>query len=137
MNTEYDEKKIDDTTIDDTTIDDIEEEVVYDDIPKVTTKYLTPLIVLSCTAIIAIFTYFKRYPAGDFFVIVFASVVIFLVIALIIEKMVNRFLEINYEKAVAERMEAERLEEEARAAMEAEGGEDIEAIDDQNMPQQF
>ena len=110
---------------------------ILDQIKKVNTRVVTPLIVLSCTAIIAIFTYFKHYPAGDFFIIVFASVVIFLVIGLIIEKMLNRFLEINYEKALAERLEAERLEEEARAAMEAEGGEDIGTGDDQEQPPQF
>ena len=107
-----------------------------DELKKVNTKLITPLIVLSCTAIIAIFTYFKHYPAGDWFIIVFASVVIFLVIGLIIEKMITRFMEINYEKAVAEREEAERLEEEARAAMEAEGGEEVENVD-QELPPEF
>ena len=107
-----------------------------DGIKKINTKLITPLIVLSCTAIIAIFTYFKHYPAGDWFIIVFASVVIFLVIGLIIEKMITRFMEINYEKAVAEREEAERLEEEARAAMEAEGGEEVENVD-QELPPEF
>ena len=62
---------------------------------------------------------------------------IFLVIGLIIEKMLNRFLEINYEKALAERLEAERLEEEARAAMEAEGGEEIGTGEGQELPPQF
>ncbi len=99
-----------------------------DQIKKVNAKVITPLIVLVCTAIIAIFAYFKRYSAGDFFVIVLAAVVIFLIIGLIIEKMLNRFLEINYEKAMAEKLEAEKLEEEARAAMEAEGGEDVGPI---------
>jgi flagellar biosynthesis/type III secretory pathway M-ring protein FliF/YscJ len=107
-----------------------------DELKKINTKLITPLIVLSCTAIIAIFTYFKHYPAGDWFIIVFASVVIFLVIGLIIEKMITRFMEINYEKAVAEREEAERLEEEARAAMEAEGGEEVENVD-QELPPEF
>ncbi len=107
-----------------------------DELKKVNTKLITPLIVLSCTAIIAIFTYFKHYPAGDWFIIVFASVVIFLVIGLIIERMITRFMEINYDKAVAEREEAERLEEEARAAMEAEGGEEVESID-QELPPEF
>ena len=107
-----------------------------DELKKFNTKLITPLIVLSCTAIIAIFTYFKHYPAGDWFIIVFASVVIFLVIGLIIEKMITRFMEINYEKAVAEREEAERLEEEARAAMEAEGGEEVENVD-QELPPEF
>ncbi len=106
-------------------------------IKKVNTKLITPLIVLGGTAIIAIFTYFKRYPAGDWFIIVFASVVIFLVIGLICERMINRFLEINYEKAEAERLEAERLEEEARAAMEAEGGEDTEGVESQDIPSEF
>ena len=107
-----------------------------DELKKINTKLITPLIVLSCTAIIAIFTYFKHYPAGDWFIIVFASVVIFLVIGLIIEKMITRFMEINYEKALEERLEAERLEEEARAAMEAEGGEEVENID-QELPPEF
>ena len=107
-----------------------------DELKKINTKLITPLIVLSCTAIIAIFNYFKHYPAGDWFIIVFASVVIFLVIGLIIEKMITRFMEINYEKAVAEREEAERLEEEARAAMEAEGGEEVESVD-QELPPEF
>lgn len=107
-----------------------------DELKKINTKLITPLIVLSCTAIIAIFTYFKHYPAGDWFIIVFASVVIFLIIGLIIEKMITRFMEINYEKAVAEREEAERLEEEARAAMEAEGGEEVENVD-QELPPEF
>jgi hypothetical protein len=51
--------------------------------------------------------------------------------------MLNRFLEINYEKALAERLEAERLEEEARAAMEAEGGEEIGTGEGQELPPQF
>ncbi len=102
-------------------------------IKKVNTKLITPLIVLGCTAIIAIFTYFKHYPVGDWLIIVFASVVIFLIIGLIIERMLNRFLEINYEKAMAEKLEAERLEEEARAAMEAEGGEG-QAVDESIPP---
>ncbi len=92
---------------------------------------------LGCTAIIAVFTYFKRYPAGDWCIIVFASVVIFLIIGLIVERMIFRFLEINYEKALAEKLEAERLEEEARAAMEAEGGEDAENLETQDIPSEF
>jgi flagellar biosynthesis/type III secretory pathway M-ring protein FliF/YscJ len=101
---------------------------------KVNTKLITPLIVLSATAIIAVFTYFKHYPVGDWFIIVLSSVVIFLVIGLIIERMITRFLEINYEKALAEKEEAERLAEEARAAMEAEGGEKTEILEDTDIP---
>ncbi len=102
---------------------------------KINTKLITPLIVLSCTAVIAIFTYFKHYPVSDWIVIVFTSVIIFLVIGLIVEKMITRFLEINYEKVLAEKLEAERLEEEARAAMEAEGVENADSIQDEdNIP---
>ena len=103
-------------------------------IKKINTKLITPLIVLSATAVIAVFTYFKRYPVGDWFIIVFASVVIFLIIGGITEKMIARFLEINYEKAMAERAEAERLAEEARAAMEAEAGEQTQVPEGQDFP---
>ena len=122
-------------------IDDIDElnegfhEKSPQEIKRPNTKLITPLIVLSCTAIIAIYSYFQRYPVGDWFVIVCTSIVIFLVIGLIVEKMVTRFLEINYEKAVAEYEEAQRLEEEARAAMEAEGGEDGNIIVDDAPPE--
>ncbi len=112
-------------------------DIDIEQIKKVNKKIITPLIVLSCTAIISIFAYFKRYPAGDFFVIVFVSVVIFLFIGLVIEKMLGRFLEINYEKAMAEKAEAERLEEEARAAMEAEGGDKMGSELNQDMPPRF
>ncbi len=105
-----------------------------EEVKKINTKLITPLVVLSCTAIISIFTYFKHYPVGDWFVIVFASVVVFLIIGLIVEKMITRFMEINEEKALAEKLEAERLEEEARATMEAEGGEEMGAVDEEVTP---
>ncbi|WP_026515808.1 hypothetical protein [Butyrivibrio sp. MC2021] len=103
-------------------------------IKQINTKLITPLIVLSATSVIAIFTYFKRYPVGDWFIIVFASVVIFLIIGSITEKMITRFLEINYEKAMAEKAEAERIAEEARAAMEAEAGDGTQVSENQDFP---
>ena len=110
-----------------------------EELKKPNTKLITPLIVLSCSAIIAIYSYFKRYPVGDWFVIVCASVVIFLIIGLIVERMITHFVDINYEKALAEIEEARRLEEEARAAMEAEGGEEANIIvdDEQEVPPEF
>ncbi|MCR5606289.1 MAG: hypothetical protein K6F69_05700 [Treponema sp.] len=104
---------------------------------KINTKMITPLVVLSATAIISIFTYFKRYPAGDFFIIVFASVIIFLIIGLIVEKMISRFIEINIEKEMAEKREAEKLEEKARATMEAEGGRTVnkESLEIRDIPE--
>ncbi|MDC7295297.1 MULTISPECIES: hypothetical protein [unclassified Butyrivibrio] len=103
-------------------------------IKKINTKLITPLIVLSATAVIAVFTYFKRYPVGDWFVIVFSSVVIFLIIGFITEKMITGFLEINYQKLLAEKEEADRLAEEARKAMEAEAGDETQISEDQDFP---
>lgn len=112
-----------------------------EEIKKPNTKLITPLIVLSCTAIIAIYAYFKRYPVGDWFVIVCMSVVIFLVIGLIVEKMITKFIDINYEKQMAELEEARKLEDEARTAMEAEGvdvNSDNIRVDDENyVPPEF
>ncbi len=107
-----------------------------EEIKKWNTKLVTPMVVLSATAIISIYAYFEHYPAGDWFIIVFSSVVIFLILGLIIERMITRFVDINYEKAVAEREEAKRLEEEARAAMEAENGGEPVIIED-DTPEQF
>lgn len=125
-------------------IDDVDElnegyrEKSPQEIKRPNTKLITPLIVLSCTAIIAIYSYFQRYPVGDWFVIVCTSVVIFLVIGLIIEKMITKFADVNYEKELAEIEEARRLEEEARAAMEAEGGEEANIIvDEDSAPPEF
>jgi len=108
-----------------------------DELKKINTKLITPLIVLSATAIISLFSFFKHYSTGEWIVIVFISVVIFLAIGLTIEKMIAKFLDINYEKALAEKLEAERLEEEARAAMEAEGnaGEDVDTMEVHDIPQ--
>ncbi len=104
-----------------------------EEIKKWNTKLVTPVIVLFATSVIAIYAFVKHYPVGDWFVIVFTTVVIFLVIGLLTEKMITRFIEINYEKAMAEKAEAERLEEESRAAMEAEAnggnGEETDSLE--------
>ena len=93
------------------------------------------MIVLFATSVIAIYAFVKHYPVGDWFVIVFSSVIIFLIIGFIIERMITGFVDTNYEKAVAEAEEARRLEEEARAAMEAEGGDESGIIQDDSTPQ--
>ena len=119
------------------------EEKVYDDIKKWNAKIVTPVIVLTATLIIAVYTYFEHYPLGVWVRILVICVLIFLIIGFIVEKMISGFVDINYEKAVAERREAERLEEEARAAMEAEGTletnveEGPHIIQDDDMPSQF
>ena len=103
-----------------------------EEIKKWNTKLVTPVIVLFATSIIAIYSFIKHYPVGDWFVIVCSSVIIFLIIGFIIERMISKFVDINYEKAIAEMEEARRLEEEARAAMEAEGGDESGMIQDDN-----
>ena len=119
------------------------EEKVYDDIKKWNAKVVTPVIVLTATLFIAVYTYFKHYPVGVWIRILVICVLIFLVIGGIIERMISGFVDINYEKAVAERREAEKLEEEARAAMEAEGASEglgdngPQIIQDDDMPPQF
>ena len=97
-----------------------EKPVVYDDITKWNAKVVTPVIVLTATLFIAVYTYFKHYPVGVWIRILVICVCIFMVLGSIVERMITRFVDINYEKAVAIRREEERLEEEKRAAMEAE-----------------
>lgn len=111
------------------------EPIEFEDIKKWNTKLVTPVIVLFATSIIAIYAFFQHYPVGDWFKIVCISVVIFLIIGFIFEHMITRFVDINYDKAVAEAQEARRLEEEARAAMEAEGGDESGILQDDNAPE--
>ena len=127
--------------------EELEEEkpVVYDDIKKWNAKVVTPVIVLTATLFIAVYTYLKHYPVSVWIRILVLCVCIFLVMGSIVERMITRFVDINYDKAVAERREAERLEEEARAAMEAEAllnaAQDAQQgpqiIQDEDIPTQF
>ena len=78
-----------------------------EDLKKFDKKIITPLIVLSATAIIALFTYFKHYPLREWLLIVLCCVVLFVAIALIFEKMIMRFMDVNREKALALQAEEE------------------------------
>ncbi len=118
MNTNVEEIKDVDVTLQESSED--EEEKVYDDITKWNAKVVTPVIVLTATLFMAVFTYFKHYPVGVWIRILVICVCIFMILGSIVERMITRFVDINYEKAVAIRREEERLEEEKRAAMEAE-----------------
>ena len=120
MNTDVEEIKDVDVTLQEGSEDEVEEEKVYDDITKWNAKVVTPVIVLTATLFIAVYTYFKHYPVGVWIRILVICVCIFMVLGSIVERMITRFVDINYEKAVAIRREEERLEEEKRAAMEAE-----------------
>lgn len=96
-------------------------EKVYDDITKWNSKIVTPVIVLSATLFMAVYTYFKHYPVGVWIRILIVCVLIFLTLGTIIERMFAKFVDINYEKAVAIRREEERIaEEKAREEAEAE-----------------
>ena len=111
-----------------------EPEKVYDDITKWNSKVVTPAIVLSATLFIALYTYFKHYPVGVWIRILLICVCIFLVLGSIIERMIAKFVDVNYEKAVAQRREEERLEAERLAAMETEGAMGPEIITDDEKP---
>ena len=127
---------------DGTELNEEEKPVVYDDIKKWNAKVVTPVIVLTATLFMAVYTYFKHYPVGVWIRILVICVCIFLVMGSIVERMISRFVDINYDKAVAERREAEKREEEARAAMEAEAFSDVAGqspniIQDEDVPTQF
>ena len=127
---------------DSTELNEEETPVVYDDIKKWNAKVVTPVIVLTDTLFIAVYTYFKHYPVGVWIRVLVICVCIFLVMGSIVERMIAGFVDINYDKAVAERREAEKREEEARAAMEAEALRDAsqqgpEIIQDEDVPTQF
>ncbi len=133
MNTNVEEIK-DVDGIENVDAENEEPEKVYDDITKWNAKVVTPAIVLSATLFIALYTYFKHYPVGTWIRVLVISVCIFLVLGTIIERMITKFVDVNYEKAVAIRREEERLEEERRAAMEAEGAMGPEIITDDEKP---
>ena len=95
-----------------------------EDLKKFNKKIITPLIVLSATAIIALFTYFKHYPLREWLLIVLCCVVLFVAIALIFEKMIMRFMDVNREKALALQAEEEKL-------LEEENPEEEESIEEQ------
>ncbi len=133
MNTNVEEIK-DVESIDTENAETEEPEKVYDDITKWNAKIVTPAIVLSATLFIAIYTYFKHYPVGEWIRILVICVCIFLVLGAIIERMIAKFVDVNYVKAVAQRREEERIEAERLAAMEAEGAMGPEIITDEDKP---
>ena len=65
----------------------------------VNSRLIAPVIMLSATAIVAIYTYLQRYPIARWLVIVLGTMVLFLIIGLILEKMIEYFdNQENYEK---------------------------------------
>ena len=64
----------------------------------VNSRLIAPVIMLSATAVVAIYTYLQRYPIARWLVIVLGTMVLFLIIGLILEKMIEYFEKTNYEK---------------------------------------
>ena len=61
-------------------------------------RLIAPVVMLSATAVVAIYTYLQRYPIARWLVIVLGTMVLFLIIGLILEKMIEYFEKTNYEK---------------------------------------
>ncbi len=73
-------------------------------------RLIAPVIMLSATAIVAIYTYLQRYPIARWLVIVFGTMVLFLFIGLILEKMIEHFEKVNFEKEL-QKKEQEKQDE--------------------------
>ena len=75
-------------------------------------KLITPIVMLLPTAIVAIYTYFQRYNIDKWLIVVFGTMVLFLVIGSILENMVRYF-----EKSNKEKEEKQKQEELSKASM--------------------
>lgn len=84
------------------------------------TKLIAPLVTLLGTAVVAVFTYFDKMPAGRWFVVVCATLVLFLLIGYILQNMVEKFEEEAVRNWIGKRLEQERLKDEEKARQEAE-----------------
>lgn len=76
------------------------------------TALITPFVMLLATAVVAIYTFFQRFPLGRWLVIVLFTLVIFFAIGASIQKIVERYVNAILEKEKAEaEAEAARAEE--------------------------
>jgi|GEM_PF-1130880 len=73
-------------------------------------RLIAPTIMLSATAVVAIYTYLQRYPIARWLVIVLGTMVLFLIIGLILEKMIEHFEKVNFEKEL-QKKEQEKQDE--------------------------
>ena len=76
----------------------------------VNSRLIAPIIMLSATAVVAIYTYLQRYPIARWLVIVLGTMVLFLIIGLILEKMIEHFEKANFEKEL-QKKEQEKQDE--------------------------
>ena len=73
-------------------------------------RLIAPTIMLSATAVVAIYTYLQRYPIARWLVIVLGTMVLFLIIGLILEKMIEYFEKVNFVKEL-QKKEQEKQDE--------------------------
>ena len=71
-------------------------------------RLIAPVVMLSATAVVAIYTYLQRYPIGRWLIIVLGTMVLFLIIGLVLETMVEHFEKINFEKELQKKAQEEK-----------------------------
>lgn len=76
------------------------------------TALITPFVMLLATAVVAIYTFFQRFPFGRWLVIVLFTLVIFFAIGASIQKIVERYVAAILEK---EKADAEKAAKAAKA----------------------
>ncbi|MCR5102649.1 MAG: hypothetical protein K6B41_14980 [Butyrivibrio sp.] len=89
------------------------------------TKLITPFVTLFGTAIVSIVTFIRGFVFGEWIVIVFACVLIFLTFGFVLEKVIVHFMDVNMaeERRLEEEAAAKEAEEAAAAAALENGGE--------------
>ncbi len=88
------------------------EVVIRVEAPK--TRLITAFVMLSGTALVAIYTYLQHYEIGDWLLILFIGAVIFMIAGLLLEWLVTHFSNI-----IKDRDDAISAQEDAIAAREA------------------
>lgn len=82
------------------------------------TALITPFVMLLATAVVAIYTFFQRFPFGRWLVIVLFTLVIFFAIGASIQKIVERYVAAILEKEKADAEKAAKAEEKQEPADE-------------------
>ena len=84
------------------------------------TKLIAPFVTLFGSAVIAIFTFFDNMPTARWYIVVFATMVLFLFLGAVLQNMVEKYEEEAVKSWIDKRLEQERLKDEERARKEAE-----------------
>ncbi|MBQ9511999.1 MAG: hypothetical protein IJR58_02260 [Lachnospiraceae bacterium] len=103
--------------------------------PKPKRKLIPPVFMLSAAAVVSIYTYLQGYELGRWLVILFSVMVLFLILGLCFEWMLEYFEKVNTERAEAERIRI--LEEAAQRAAEEEASEATENFEDTDAPEEM